>query len=148
MSDTARVLLTAAALSGLTAGVFAWTLTRLDPAGAERLIGELRLAQGAALILSAIGAVAIGLAVANETTPLGPLEVSLGLGCAVLAGFVLRQEPREGLLLVTGGFLIHALLNIAHRPGLLPPVAPRWYAVGSAIYDVYLAAICYWARRR
>jgi len=32
---------------------------------------------------------------------------------------------------------------VAHRPGALPGIAPRWYLVGCAIYDVYIGALCY-----
>ena len=28
-----------------------------------------------------------------------------------------------------------------------PEVVPRWYAVACATYGLYLAALCYWARR-
>lgn len=148
MSDTARVLLTAAVLSTTALAVFLWKLTRLDPAGPERLIGELRLAQLAALALAAMGALSIGLAIAQENAPLGSLEVTLGVAFVVLAAVVLRREPRDALLLAASGFLLHAMLNMAHRPGGLDPIAPSWYAAGGAIYDVVFAAVCYWARRR
>jgi hypothetical protein len=40
-------------------------------------------------------------------------------------------------------------VDIAHRPGWLSPdLAPRWYIVGCASFNVYLAALCYLARRR
>ena len=33
---------------------------------------------------------------------------------------------------------------VAHRPGLLPEgLAPRWYSIGCAVYDVYIGALCY-----
>jgi hypothetical protein len=148
VSDTARVLLTAAVLSASASGMFVWRLSRLDPAGPERLIAQLRLAQWAALLLAATGAMAIGLAVANESVPFGAIEVTLGAGFIVLAAVVLGRDPRDGLLLVTAGFLAHALTQIAHQPDLLwPNLAPHWYAVGCAIFDLYIAALCYWARR-
>jgi hypothetical protein len=149
VSDTARVLLTASVLTVSGFGLYAWRLTRLDATGPERLVGELRLAQLAALLLAASGAVSVGLAIANESAPFGPVDVTLGIAFILLAAFVLRREPRDGLLLVAGGFGVHALADIAHRPGLLWPIlAPEWYAVGCAVFDVYIAAICYWARRR
>ena len=38
----------------------------------------------------------------------------------------------------------HAVVDILHRPGLLPEdLAPRWYSIGCAVYDVYLGALCY-----
>ena len=148
MSDTARVLLTAALLSSAALGAYLWTLARLDSAGPERLIGQLRLAQWAALALAAKGAVSIGLAIANETAPLGTVEITIGVAFIVIAGLVLQREPREALWLVAGGFVLHALADIAHRPGGLTPIAPHWYAVGSAVCDLYFAAVCYWAARK
>lgn len=148
MSDTARGLLTAALLSSTALGVYVWMLTRQDATGPERLVGQLRIAQWAALALAAMGASSIGLTVANEGAPLGTLEVTLGLAFVVGAGVVLRREPREALFLVAAGFVLHALTDIAHRPGGLAPIAPHWYAVASAIYDLYFAALCYWAARR
>jgi hypothetical protein len=149
VSDIARLLLMAAVLSASLLWLFAWRLTRLDGHDAARVIGELHLAQWAALLLAAIGAVPIGLAVARDTVLAGTLDVSIGLIFLGIAGVVQRREPREALLLATGAFVLHALIDIAHRPGWLSTeLAPRWYIVGGAVYDVYLAALCYWARRR
>jgi hypothetical protein len=149
VTDTGRVLLTAAILSGSTLGVFAWRITRIDAAQADRLIAELRLAQVAAVLLAALGAMPIGLAVAAEQVPGAHLDATLGIAFVVFAGFVLLQQPHEALLVASLGFLAHALVTMAHRPGLLPPdVVPRWLAIALATCDVYLAAICYGARRR
>ena len=150
MTDTARVLLTAAVLSAAAMTVFAWQLMRTDPSDPARLIGELRLAQWAAMLLSAIGAIPMGLAVAAApAAPLAHLDVALAIGFVAVAGLVLLREPRQGLLIAAGGFMLHALVDLAHRPGLLSPgIAPRWFIVGCAIFDVYTAAVCYWARRR
>jgi hypothetical protein len=147
VSDSARVLLVAAVLSLTALAVFVVRLARLD-GGPARLIGQLRLAQWSALALSAIGAVPIGLVIFQEHAPLGNLEITIALAFVVLAGLVLQREPRDALQLAAGGFVAHALLDIAHRPGALDPVAPHWYAVGCAMYDVCFAALCYWARRR
>jgi hypothetical protein len=147
VSDSARVLLVAAVLSITALATFAVRLARLEE-GAERLIGQLRLAQRCALALAAIGAVPIGFVIIQEHAPLGNLEITIALAFVVLAGLVLQREPREALQLAAGGFVAHALLDIAHRPGVLDPVGPHWYAVGCAIYNVCFAAVCYWARRR
>jgi hypothetical protein len=147
VSDTARVLLTAAILSAIALAVFVWKLTRTEVDGPERLIGQLRLAQWGALALAATGAVSIGLVVANAGTPFGPLEVTIGIACVILAAFVLSRDPREALLLCVVGFVAHALVDVAHRPGGLTPIGPAWYFAGGAIYDVFFATICYWARR-
>jgi hypothetical protein len=48
------------------------------------------------------------------------------------------------LTILALAFAAHAVVDIAHRPGLLPDgIAPRWYAVGCAILDVYIGALCY-----
>jgi len=148
VSDTARSLLTAALLSSTALGAYVWTLSRLDPAGPERLIAQFRLAQWAALALAALGAVSIGLAAANETAPFGTLEVTLGLAFVIVAALILQREPREALLLAAGAFVLHAIFNLAHRPRGLAPMAPAWYTAGGAIYDLLLAALCYWGRRK
>jgi hypothetical protein len=149
MNDTVRVLLAAAVLSLAAIATLAWRVTRADPTEAERLIGELRLAQWAAILLAGVSAVPIGLAVARVTDTTGNFDAALGVVLVGLAGVVLQREPREGLLLVAGGFVVHALLDIAHRPGWLSAdFAPRWFTVGCATYNVCLAWICYWARRR
>ena len=149
MSDVARVLLTAAVLSALGMSVFAWRLTRIEPLDPGRVIGELHLAQWAALLLAAIGAIPIGYAVAHEGVLAGTVDVSLGAMFVIFAAFLQRREPRDALLLAAVGFVVHALIDIAHRPGWLSTeIVPRWYVVGCATYDVYLGALCYWARRR
>jgi hypothetical protein len=149
VTDTARVLLTAALLSASGLGAFVWRLARTDPASPERLIGQLRLSQWSALLLAAVGAASIGFAAAAEAVPTGSIEVTLGVGFVILAGFVTLQEPRDALLVSAGGFVVHALTAVAHRPGLLSPaLIPRWYIVGAAVLDLYVAALCYLARRR
>jgi hypothetical protein len=149
VTDTARVLLTAGVLSATAASMFAWRVGRIDAERPERLIGELRLAQWAALVLAAVSAMSIGLAVAAPPTPTAQLDAALGIAFLVLAGLVLLRDPREALLLVSLGFVLHALVDIGHRPGLLSPdLAPRWFTIGGATYDLYLAALCYWLRRR
>jgi hypothetical protein len=147
VSDTARALLTAAILSATALAVYVWKLTRPDVDGAERLIGQLRLAQWSALALATTGAVSVGLAVANSTAPFGAMELTVGIAFVIAAAFVLGREPREALLVCTGSFLLHTLVDVAHRPGLMPPMAPTWFLAGCAIYNAFFAAICYWARR-
>jgi hypothetical protein len=147
VSDTARALLTFALLSSTALGVYVRKLSRLDSGGPDRLVGQLRLAQWAALVLAAMGSVPIGSTIAHEAAPLGTLEVTLGLAFIVAAAVVLLREPREALLLAAGAFVLCALVTLAHRPSGLPPIAPGWYTAGSAIYALFFAAVCYWARR-
>jgi hypothetical protein len=149
MTDTARVLLTAAVLSGSALGVLAWRVGRTDASAPERLVGELRLAQWAALLLAATSGLPMGLAVALPSMPDAHLDAAIGVAFVGLAGIVLLRDPREGLFLAAAAFVLHALVDLAHRPGWLSAeLAPRWYVVGCASYDVYVAALCYWARRR
>ena len=129
--------------------MLAWRISRLDPSGPDRLIGELRLAQWAASVFAAISAISIGLALANLSAPLAHVDAAMGVMFAGAAGFILQRDPREALLLLAVGFGTHALVDIAHRPGWLSPdLAPRWYMIGGATFDVYVAALCYWARRQ
>lgn len=148
MTETARVLLTAAVLSATGIGAFALRVSRIDPAAPERLIGELRVAQMAAIVLAALGAVPIGLAIGATPGGLTHIDAAIGVGFVILSGFVLLRDPRAALWLAAAGFIAHALVDVAHRPGWLrPDLAPRWYIIGCATYDVYFAGICYWARR-
>ncbi len=51
---------------------------------------------------------------------------------------------RPGLDLLALAFAAHAVIDVAHRPGLLADgIAPRWYLIGCATYDVYIGALCY-----
>lgn len=149
VSDTARVLLTAAVLSAIALATFAWRVTRIDVEDTDRLIGELRLMQWAGVMLAGVSGIPIGLALAASTAPLAHLDIAVAAIFVGLAGLVLQRDPREGLLLACAGFFAHALIDIAHRPGWLSPdLAPRWYTIGCAIYNVFLAGWCFWVRRR
>jgi hypothetical protein len=150
MTDTARLLLTAAVLSASAMMFLAWQIARTDVNHPARLIGQLRLAQCAAMLLAATGAVPICLAIcASPDVPLAHLDLTLGVVFVVLAGLVLLRDPRQGLLVAAGAFVAHAFIDLAHRPGLLSPaIGPRWFFVSCAVYDISLAALCYWGRRR
>ena len=55
------------------------------------------------------------------------------------------RDPRQALTIVALAFAAHAVLDVAHRPGVLPEgVAPRWYSVGCAVFNVYIGAVAYW----
>jgi len=149
VSDTGLVLLTAAVLSGVTFGGFVWRVGRLDPTTPQRLIGELRVAQAAAILIAALGAMWTGLAVAASGQPATHIDAALGIGFVMLAVFIFQREPREALLAAAGAFILLALVALAHRPGLLPvDIAPRWFAIGTASYAVVGAALCFWTSRR
>jgi hypothetical protein len=126
---------------------FTWLAVRtsaLPPSSPQRLIDELRLAQFAALLLTLTAGAYIGFAVARETEPGVGLDIALSIGFLIAAGTSMIKEPRQALTIVALAFAAHAVLDVAHRPGLLPDaLAPRWYSIGCAVYDVYIGALCY-----
>ena len=149
MSDSSRVLLVAAVVSAVALVVFAAQISRTETATPSRLIGQMRLAQWAALLLATSSGITLGFVVAAGSGPLVSLDTALAIILAGAAALALQREPRAALLVVTAGLVAHALVTIAHRPGWLPADAlPRWYAVGSATYDTAIAGICAWTWRR
>ena len=134
------------AFATLAAG-FTWQSIRtaaVPASSPERLIAELRLAQMAALLLTLSAGAYIGFAVVRENEPGVGLDIALAVGFLVVAAVTMLRDPRQALTIVAIAFVAHAVLDIAHRPGLLPPgLAPRWYAVGCAVYDVVMGAVCY-----
>jgi hypothetical protein len=119
--------------------------TRVPVSSPERLVAELRLAQMAALLLSLSAGAYIGLAVAHEAEPGVGVDVALTVGFFVTAAATLVRDPRQALTILALAFAAHAILDVAHRPGWLLPdaMAPRWYSIGCAVYDVYIGALCY-----
>ena len=111
----------------------------------ERLVAELRLAQLAALLLSLSAGAYIGLAVAHEAERGVGVDVALTVGFFVTAAATLVRDPRQALTILALAFAAHAVLDVAHRPGWLLPdgMAPRWYSIGCAVYDVFIGALCY-----
>jgi hypothetical protein len=149
LSETVWLVLVAGVLSSTGVTLMAWQILRTDPRAAERVVDELRLARWMGILLAGVGGISIGLAAARPDVAFGHLDASLGFVFIGLGGIVLQREPREGLIFASGLFLVHALFNIAHRPGwLAADVAPHWFTVGCAIYDVYLAVLCFSVWRR
>jgi len=149
VDDTARLVVMAFVLSGSALGVFAWRVAAIEPTQPQRLIGELRVAQAMALLLAVTAGAWLGLAIRAGGEPLAGLDVTVSVAAVVVSGFALVTDPRLALGMLAAAFMAHALVDVAHRPGWLSPtLAPRWFTVGCAAYDVYLAALCYWARRR
>lgn len=111
----------------------------------ERLVAELRLAQFAALLLVLVAGPYIGMAVVFDSQLGVGFDVALAIGFFVVAAVTLVHEPRMALTVLAFAFAAHAVLDIAHRPGWPLPdgIAPRWYTLGCAMYDVYLGALCY-----
>jgi hypothetical protein len=132
---------------GAMAAGFTWLCVRtssLPSSTPQRLIDELRLAQFAALLLTLTAGAYIGFAVMRENEPGVGLDIALAMGFLIAAGVSMLKEPRQALTVVALAFAAHAVLDVAHRPGILPDaLAPRWYSIGCAVYDVYIGALCY-----
>jgi len=122
---------------------FAWRLASAPHDAPERIVGELRLSQAGSTLLVLSAAIYAGLAAAAGETPGAAADVAIAgafTGAALLAHL---REPRAALTLLAAAFAAHAFVDIAHRPGLLPVIAPRWLAVGGAAFDLVFAAICF-----
>jgi hypothetical protein len=144
VSEALRTVLVA--FGALALGL-AWQSIRtaaIPTASPERLIAEMRLAQLAALLLTLSAGAYIGFAVGRENDPGVGLDIALAVGFMLIAAVTMLRDPRQALTIVALAFAAHAVVDIAHRPGLLPDaLAPRWYAVGCAVYDVFIGAVCY-----
>jgi len=98
----------------------------------------------AALLLTLSAGAYIGFAVVRENEPGVGLDIAFTVGFLVVAAYTMLRDPRQALTIVALSFAAHAVLDVAHRPGLLPEaLAPRWYTIGCAVYDVYIGALCY-----
>jgi len=149
VTDAARTLLVACALSAAAATMFVARLRRLDPDSPARRIAELRAANAAALVLAATGAATIGFSVVHAGSATAALEMAFAFIFLGAAGWMFFREPREALLIAAIALLAHAGVDLAHRPGLLSiDLFPGWYLIGCASYDGYIAALCFVARRR
>ena len=149
MPEALRTLLIGSA--AIAAG-YTWMGMRaaaIPLASPERLIAELRLAQIAALLLTLSAGPYIGFAAAHEALPGSGIDVALAVGFFVLAASTLVRDPRQALTILALGFAAHAVVDVAHRPGALPDgIAPQWYAVGCAVFDVYIGAVTYYPMLR
>ena len=122
---------------------FSWGLSQQPHDVPERIVGELRLSQAAATFLALTAAVYAGLAAAAETTPGVSADVALAGAFAGVSLLAHLREPRTALVILASAFAAHALIDIAHRPGWLPVIAPQWLATGGASFDLLFAAICF-----
>ena len=144
MSEAFRTVVIA---FGVLAAGFTWQSVRtalVPNASPERLIEELRLAQMAALLLTLTAGAYVGFAVVREHQPGVALDIVLAVSFLLVAAVTMVKDPRQALTIVALAFAAHAVLDVGHRPGLLPEaLAPRWYSIGCAVYDVYIGALCY-----
>ena len=134
----------AAAVLGLA---FAWLTARtvrIPVTEHERLVAELRMTQLGGLVLVLVAGAYVGFAAWQDTRIGVSVDVALALGFVAAAFTALTRDPRQGLTLLAVAFAAHALLDVVHRPGWLPAgIAPRWYAVGCAWFNVAMGACCY-----
>jgi len=145
VTEAAQTILVASALIGTGVTWQAVRSARVPVSSPDRLVAELRLAQLAALLLAFSAAAYIGLAVAHEAQPWVGLDIALAAGFFAVAAATLVRDPRQALTILALAFAAHAILDVAHRPGSPLPdgVAPRWYSIWCAVYDVYIGALCY-----
>jgi hypothetical protein len=149
VTDAARTLVVACALSLVAAATFVLRIRRYDRDAHERLVGELRAANLAALLLAATGASTIGFTILNAAASTAALETAIALIFIGGGGLMLSRPPREALWIGALAFVMHALLDLAHRPGgLSTDVIPRWFLIGCAAFDAAVAALCVLARQR
>ena len=97
----------------------------IPPASPERLVGELRLAQMAALLLTLTAGAYIGFAVVRENEPGVGCDIALAVGFLLVAAVTMVRDPRQALTIVALAFAAHAVVDVAHRPGLLPEGSRR-----------------------
>lgn len=140
------------ALLAITVGTFAlvaafsWMTFRVcttPTSSPDRLVGELRLAQMGALLITFGAAPYWGFAAANEHRAGTGLDVALALGFLIIAAAAMTREPRVALTMLALAFAAHVVLDVLHRPGALPDIVPRWYILGCGIVDAYVGALCY-----
>ena len=144
MSEGLRTLLIAAVAFGSGFSIQSFRTAAIPISSPERLVSELRLAQIAALLLTLTAGAYLGFAAGHETRTGVAVDIALAAGFFVLAAYTLTCDPRQALTLLALGFATHALVDIAHRPGVLPDgIAPDWYSVGCASYDLLIGALCY-----
>jgi hypothetical protein len=145
MSEGLRTLLVAAVAFGVGFSFQSFRTAAIPTSSPERLVAELRLAQLAALLLTLSAGAYLGFAAGHESRTGVGVDIALAAGFVVLSAYTLTCDPRQALTLLALGFGGHALIDIAHRPGMLPDgIAPNWYTVGCASYDVLIGALCYY----
>jgi uncharacterized membrane protein YhdT len=149
VTETARALLVAAVLTGLGLLVFVQRLVRIDPAEPARLIGELRFSHWMSAMASAVGGAWLGLAVARSAQIPSGLDLTIAIALILLGAWTLQRETRQALTILCIAFLAHAIIDTAHRPGFLEAdLAPRWFTLGCAAFNLLLSALCYRVQRR
>jgi hypothetical protein len=134
------------AFIGLAVGLtwFAVRTALIPPTSPDRLVAELRFGQFTALLLAMTAGAYVGFAVTHEAVVGVGFDVTIAVGFLIVAAATLVRDPRQSLTILALAFAAHAVVDVAHRPGLLPDgIVPRWYSIGCATYDLYIGALCY-----
>ena len=144
MTDAVRSFAVVFLAFGGTVVWLALCAWRAEPTNGQRLVAELRLAQFAALLLALAAAVPMGFALAHDAVAGTGLVMAIAAGCFSVAALVTTWEPVRALTALAMAWGTHALADLAHGAGLLPPdIVPGWYPPAGATYDVLVAALCY-----
>jgi hypothetical protein len=121
-----------------------WRTLRIPLSAPDRLVAELRMAQFGAVLLALVAGSSIGLAAANEARQGIAVEAALALAFFSIATIAPLRDPREALTLLAIAFGGHALIDVSHRPGLLPDhLAPSWFTIGCALHNFLIGVLCY-----
>jgi hypothetical protein len=143
MNQTVQTALVAAVViaAGLT-----WQSVRtasIPVASPDRLVSELRLAQIAALLLALVAGAYIGFATTSGALAAGA-DIVLAIGFFLAAASTLIRDPRSALTILAIAFAAHAVVDSGLRPGgLAAGTAPGWYAIGCAVFNVYIGVLVY-----
>lgn len=144
MNQTVQTALVAAFV--LAAGL-TWQSVRaanIPVASPDRLVSELRLAQIAALLLALVAGAYVGFATAAGALRAGALDIVLAIGFFLAAASTLIRDPRSALTILAIAFAAHAVVDSGLRPGgLSAGTAPEWYAIGCAVFNVYIGVLLY-----
>ena len=144
MSEALRALILTAAASGAVLAWLSIRTARTAPTSPQRLVAELRLAQLAAVTLVFVAGAYLGFAAGAEYQAGTGLDVALALGFFIVGALAPSRDPREALMVLGLAFAGHAVVDILHRPGALPVgVAPDWYLIGCAVFNVAVGGLCY-----
>src|SRR5262245_29582169 len=99
--------------------------------------------------LAAVGGAWLSLAAVRSTQLPGGVDLTIAIALIVLGALTLQRETRQALTILCIAFLAHAIIDTAHRPGLLDAgLAPRWFTLGCAGFNLFLSALCFMAVRR
>ena len=144
MADTTLVI---CLLAVTVTTLFTWqaiSVVRQDADEPSRLVSELRLSQVGASLLILVAGAYLGSAASLASHHGAGLDATLALGFLAAGVASLTREPREALTIVALAFVAHAVVDILHRPGgLTDGGMPRWYVIGCAVQNVWMAALTF-----